>query len=449
MNMTNRAGENESLKAGVLHHRAMEAVVWAMPRMNYKANRDGHFANSGDYNNVFYYSKMQSWKFQLATPNDTTPYINAFWNTENGPVVIEIPAATSEVGVFGTLMDSWHRPLEDVGPKGADKGRGAKYLLLPPGYTDEVPDGNIVINQQTYQGWFCFRPIIPDSSQKSVDIAANYVKDLKVYYLNAPTETRYIDLSGKLVESISVFDDTYFDHLNEMVQSEPIEEKDQVMMGMLKSLGIKKGEAFNPSPEQRKILAAAAKDAHDYMLDMYHNVLLPPYYAGKHWTNIVNESVMETGFTFQYPTYLDLDNRGAAYYAVTTSVKNFGAATFYISGAKDNKGEYLDGGKMYHLKVAANVPARDFWSAVAYNLDTAAWIRDVPKVGVSSKNPDIQINEDGTTDLYFGPEAPEGMESNWVPTRAGERFFLLFRFYGPEPAVFDKSWQLDDIKLAD
>ena len=255
-------------------------------------------------------------------------------------------------------------------------------------------------------------------------------------------------MAGKVVESISVFDDTIFDHINEMVQKEPIEEKDLVMMGMLKSLGIKKGEGFDPTPEQRKMLAAAAKDAHDYMLDMYHNVLMPPYYEGKHWTNLVNESVPETGFTFQYPTYLDLDNRGAMYYAVTSSVKNFGAATYYLSGAKDNHGEYLDGGKSYHLRLDANVPAKDFWSAVAYDLESAAWIRDQSKVGVSSKNPDLQTNADGTVDLHFGPEAPQGMESNWIPTTPGRNFFLLFRFYGPEPAVFDKSWQLDDIKLA-
>jgi len=447
--MTKNTRGIESLKAGVLHHRAMEAVLWIMPRMNYKYNRDGMFAHGGTFNDVFYYSKMQDWRFQLATPNDTTPYFIAYWDTqENGPAVIEIPPSTATVGMFGTLMDSWHRPLEDVGARGYDKGEGAKYLMLPPGFAGEIPDGFVPIQQETYQGHFIIRPIIPDSSQRSVDLASEFVRQLKLYNFGESRATRYVDLAGKVVESISVFDDTIFDHINEMVQKEPIEEKDLVMMGMLKSLGIKKGEDFDPTPEQRKMLAAAAKDAHDYMLDMYHNVLMPPYYEGKHWTNLVNESVPETGFTFQYPTYLDLDNRGAMYYAVTSSVKNFGAATYYLSGAKDNHGEYLDGGKSYHLRLDANVPAKDFWSAVAYDLESAAWIRDQSKVGVSSKNPDLQTNADGTVDLYFGPEAPQGMESNWVPTTPGRNFFLLFRFYGPEPAVFDKSWQLDDIKLA-
>jgi len=49
-------------------------------------------------------------------------------------------------------------------------------------------------------------------------------------------------------------------------------------------------------------------------------------------------------------------------------------------------------------------------------------------------------------DVYFGPRAPAGKESNWIPTQAGRRFFLLFRFYGPEPAVFDGSFELNDIE---
>jgi hypothetical protein len=97
--------------------------------------------------------------------------------------------------------------------------------------------------------------------------------------------------------------------------------------------------------------------------------------------------------------------------------------------------------------VPANVPARDFWSVVAYDLETAAWIRDMAKVGIDSNRPDLQKNEDGSIGIYFGPNAPTGMEANWIPTTEGRRFFLLFRFYGPEPAVFDGSFQLNDIEL--
>lgn len=56
----------------------------------------------------------------------------------------------------------------------------------------------------------------------------------------------------------------------------------------------------------------------------------------------------------------------------------------------------------------------------------------------------LRVNTDGSVDVYFAPETPEGFEANWIPT--GEDWFTLFRFYGPEPALFDKSFVLLDIE---
>ena len=58
----------------------------------------------------------------------------------------------------------------------------------------------------------------------------------------------------------------------------------------------------------------------------------------------------------------------------------------------------------------------------------------------------LQNNADGSTDIYFGPKAPSGKESNWIPTSANGNFEVLFRFYGPEKPLFDKTWVLPDIE---
>jgi hypothetical protein len=314
-------------------------------------------------------------------------------------------------------------------------------------YEGELPEGYIVVRQKTYDGYTIIRPIIKSNSQEDVDKASALVTDVKLYPIGKKPQTKYIDLYGKAFEGILKFDDTLFDGLNDILKNEYIEEKDKVMMGMLRGIGIKTGEDFNPTPEQRVVLSKAAKDAHAYMLDMYHNVLIPPYYENKTWTDLVNQSVPETAFTFAYPDYVDVDNRGALYYAVISSVKNFGASTYYLSGAKDNNNLYLDGSKNYTLHVEANVPVKNFWSIQVYDLETAAWLRGQDKLGIANTDIGVQVNEDGTTDLYFGPTAPAGKESNWTPTTPDKEFFLLFRFYGPEKAVFDKSWQLNDIEL--
>ena len=128
--------------------------------MNYKYSRDAAFSTGMTYNDVGYYATLQDWKFQVATPNNTTPYWWAFWNVKNGPVVIEIPAASEEVQLFGTLMDAWQRPLEDVGPTGVDQGKGGKYLMVHVDYKGELPKGYIVVRQNTFDGFTIIRPII-------------------------------------------------------------------------------------------------------------------------------------------------------------------------------------------------------------------------------------------------------------------------------------------------
>lgn len=429
-------------------HRAQEAAVWAMPMINYKANRDGVFANDVTYNDVTYFSRMQDVRFQLVTPNDTTPYFLTFWNVKQQPVVIEIPAANGDVVLFGTFMDSWHRPLADFGPKGADQGRGAKYLIVGPNFDQPIPQGYHVIRSSTYEGYLGARPIIKDSSQASIDMAASYVRQLKVYSLGEAANTRYVDLAGKPVNSITQFNDHYFDNLNQLLQIEPLEEKDKVMIAMLKSLGLEQGKPFEPNASERVLLAKGAEQAHDYLADMYHNVLIPPYYSGKQWQFLVNKSVPETQFTFDYPDYLDIDNRGALYYAITSSVKKMGGATAYLSSLHDSNGVVLDGNKSYRLHVDAKVPAQQFWSATVYDYDSAAWQLDQPKVSIGSSEPDLKVNQDGSVDIYFGATAPVD-KTNWVGTSKNKPFFVMFRFYGPNKAVFDKSWQLNDLELLD
>ena len=155
---------------------------------------------------------------------------------------------------------------------------------------------------------------------------------------------------------------------------------------------------------------------------------------------------METDWTFEYPAYYDYVARGGLYYAIITSIKNYGTATFYVDLAETNDGQWLDGSENYRLRVPANVPVRHFWSVTAYDLETASYIRDVSKSSIDSITNGVQKNADGSIDIYFGPSAPEGKQSNWLPTKPDRRFFMLFRAYGPQPGLFDGSFELNDIE---
>ena len=152
--------QEQEIRDEVLHNRAIEAVVWAMPLMNFKFYRDALIDAGVGPNDIGYFSELQDWKFQTATPNNTTPYILTHWTVKDGPIVIEIPAATPDVGIFGTLMDAWQRPMDDVGAAGRDRGLGATYLVVPPGYNGPLLSGALVYEQRTHNGFVALRPII-------------------------------------------------------------------------------------------------------------------------------------------------------------------------------------------------------------------------------------------------------------------------------------------------
>jgi hypothetical protein len=398
---------------------------------------------------VTYHSKIQNWKFQTATPNNTTPYVNFYWNIEDGPVVVDLPPSADGVGIFGTLMDAWQRPMDDVGAAGRDRGRGAKYLLVPPGYDGPLLPGALVYEQRTNHGFGVFRPIIRDASEENLAKAAQFVRGLKVYPLSAadnPPEMNYVDTYDLLLEMTPVLDGGIFSHIHEIIQEEVVEEQNLAMMGLLARIGIKKGEPFEPTAEEQAIFDRAGPDALQYMLEQYHRYLNPWMYEGKKWSTLTPAGEIETDWTYEFPSYFDYHARGALYYAIITSVKNYGAATFYLDLAETPDGEWLDGGKNYKLTVPPNVPVRNFWAVTAYDLETASYIREVEKGSIDSNLPDLEKNTDGSVDIYFGPTAPSGKETNWLPTDPDRRFFLLFRFYGPEPGVYDGSFELNDIE---
>lgn len=69
----------------------------------------------------------------------------------------------------------------------------------------------------------------------------------------------------------------------------------------------------------------------------------------------------------------------------------------------------------------------------------------MPRARLASNDTSVQKNADGSVDIYFGPKALAGKESNWVPT-GGRPFELIFRLYGPKKELFDNKWKLPDVE---
>ena len=227
------------------------------------------------------------------------------------------------------------------------------------------------------------------------------------------------------------------------------------MVSLLKDLGIEKGKPFKPNDRQQKAMYEGLLLAYASMQKYF----VTPGKCMKHlWKDESGRPKSqwlvwdfapgqpEAGFPYETEESVLIDDRaGGSYFWITYLPKYLGGGTFYLTGLRDSNGDMYDPQATYKLNVPKDTPAKDFWSVIVYSMETKSFVRDVPRVGLSSRNADtMHANEDGSYDVYFGPKAPKGKESNWIPT--GEDFFLLFRLYGPESKDFYKSWMLGDLE---
>ncbi|HEU5181969.1 MAG TPA: DUF1254 domain-containing protein [Candidatus Polarisedimenticolia bacterium] len=426
--------------------RAVEAAIWGMPAVSMAAFRKSLPGIGAEANQVIYFSKPLEPRHELLTANNNTPYVFSVLDTRSGPVVLEVPPAGDKVVLFGSAIDSWEVPLVDVGPTGDDAGQGGKYLFLPPGYDQEVPEGYLVVPSTTYFVHVALRPIIAQGGKLEDAVVTS--KTLKVYPLvqAANPETRYVDAYPKPWKTLPVYDVTFFRDLAQVVKDEPAQEKDAAMLGLLASIGIEKGKPFDPTGETARGFDQAAREAYaamqDYFITMGKGQL--QVWPDRQWGGL--NLTQKEGFTFVQNGILRVDERAGGFAFLGTWLpKKLGAASAYLTAVRDSTGKPLSGQKSYRLQVPADVPVRDFWSVIAYSLKTKSMIPNPIRAGLSSYDkPRMKMNADGSVDLYFGPRPPAGKETNWIPT--DEDFFLMFRLYGPAEG-FAESWKLPDVEL--
>jgi hypothetical protein len=430
-----------------IERRGVEAMIWGMPAVNsdlmLQATQNSTAAKA---NEIIFWSRPVNWKNQTLTPNPDSIYFMSFWNVKDGPLVIDIPPAEGG-SIAGNIVNVWQMPLEDAGPEGADNGAGGKYLLLPPDYKGATPAGYIVLRSDTYSGFALLRSNLASHSDDDVAKSVAYGKRLKLYPLSEaanPPPTRFIDAFDTLFDSTIRYDASFFRNLDHVIQTEPWLQRDRAMINQLRTIGIEKGKPFNPDQNTLDILGESAREAHS-LLSAQYDAGFPVMNPGIGWFPAASADVVkavQNGYADvdEYP----VDARGVTYTLGFTGIKRIGTAQFYLMANKDKNGEPFDGAGTYRLTVPANAPVRQYWSATAYDRETHALIREMPRASVASNNAGVQKNLDGTVDVYFGPKPPANKESNWVPTDPNRKFELLFRLYGPERSLFDKTWKLPD-----
>lgn len=363
----------EDLTRRMIERRAVEAVIWGMPAINYDLMLQEMLTKTdAQVNQIVYWGRPLDWMNQTLTPNRDTLYFMAFFDTRDGPIVLEVPPANGG-SLNGNIVTVWQMPLEDVGLLGADQGAGGSFLILPPGYSDPMPEGYVPLRSDTYAGFALLRSNLDSHSDADVAKSVAYAKQIEFYPLaqaDDPPPTVFTDAQDVLFDATIRFDSSFFDHLNRMVQSEPWLDRDRAMIDQLRSLGIEKGKAFKPDTETRYLLDAAALEAKAW-LEAKYDAGWPSFFEGTQWRPAGIPELaraMQSGYAEPdaYPT----DLRGMIYTVGYIGIKRLGAGQFYLIAIRDEDGDPLDGARTYRLTVPPNVPVEQYWSVTAYDRQT-------------------------------------------------------------------------------
>jgi hypothetical protein len=435
----------------VKYHRAFEAVLWAMPAMAIYRFRAAALEVLGlKDHDIIAYSGVATPKLEAITANASTPYITAFSDLQAGPAVLEVPVSGPDGSLYGQVVDAWQYTIADVGPAGLDRGRGGKYLFTPPGYSGAVPDGYLHVPSPNYRIALAFRSVRAEG--KTTEDAYNYAKRLRFYRLSEaanPPQQVFFDPLHVRYPTLPFYDERHFTDMHAIMSVEPAKPEDKVMMGMLATLGIRKGQRFAPDATSLRAMRQAAVDAWFFLQNWYDNFPKDKLFWPDRQYGALLRADDNRRFTWTYEDRIDTIERAAEYFWCTYMPRELSdnPATQYLMALADSEGRLMEAGRSYTLDVPANMPVNQFWALTVYDRATMSFIYSTSgRTTLSSYDLDgMTKNADGGVTIHVGPQAPRGLEANWIPT-AGKRPLPAMRLYGPTQAFNDRSFKLADFQ---
>ncbi len=429
--------------------RAVQAYIWALPIVGLAQARAMHEATTGatDGDIVTYegYLPTSVW----LTANVTTPYIVGFADlATTGPLEIDVPAGQ----LAGVVNTAWQSPVTDLGLTGPDGGNGGRYLILGPEQMIARPNADFVFQSSTNDIFFFYRVLEADPDR--AEALKTAVRVFPYAQRFGPPATRFLDFApeGAQTPWSHPTGMAYWERLSESLAGEPVADRDRFFMAMLRPLGIIPGVPFEPDERQIRILTDAALVGEA----MARANSFDKRFAGASYRDDSSwDVVIQVDPEQDVDGWSELDERAAyTFEAISTSEgmvsQKPGVGQAYLGAYRDADGDALDGAETYQLTIPANPPAKQFWSVTVYDAGSRTTVQNPQqRADRSSRSEGLAVNDDGSVDLFFGPEAPESGESNWIQTNPGRGWFAYLRLYGPLEPYFERSWVLPDIEKSE
>lgn len=440
------SGGSDALFDAMDFHRASQAYIWSTPAVSIKqwANAQREVFGTTSLGDFVVYETLRQ-KRGIVTANLTTPYIINFLSLSDGAIRVEVPAGA----MAGMFLDLLQKPVADIGLTGPDGGQGGSYIVVGPGDDLSLYDGqaDFVYQSESNNIMIGLRLLDP-----SPDFEARIRNELKIGRVGGPdAETRFIKDVDTEWSATAPRGLEYWKLLSDIFNEEPIRVQDRVMVALLEPLGIRKGEPFNPDERQARILLEGAAMGELMLRNLQTNPrFTEPYWEGTSWYK---------SFDFTVPQMTDVkvevDERAVWFYEAVTSSEGMvnptpGKGQVYMTTKRDSNGDLLRADRTYRLRVPADVPVGQFWALTLYSENTRRPYDNGENtsrsINLDSNLEDLRYNDDGSVDLFIGPRAPTGYETNFMKTAGEDGWFVYFRLYAPLEPFFDKSFRLPDFE---
>ncbi|MFD6101449.1 DUF1254 domain-containing protein [Nocardia salmonicida] len=405
--------------------------------------REGIGANPAAPFNTFSHARTLAGPADtFVTINNDTLYSMGQVDLSVGPVALHVPDTAGRYYVL-QFVDAWTDNFAYVGHRATGTAAG-DFLLVPPGWTGQVPDGHTVITFPTTIAsivgrWAC---------TGDADLAA-------VHALQDATTLTQLDPGARPVglpapDSAVDADLLFLEKLRLWSQAFPPAPRDRELQESFAPIGIDR-EGSSPfvgaDPETAAELRAGLRQgATDLDTALTHGS--SPEVNGWKLTLHAfdyNLDYFEVGalddprFKIADPELRIIERAAAAKGGLWG---NHAYEAAYIMTYLDERGEQLNGANTYALRLDPTPPVGAFWSITMYSIPDFYLVANPnDRYSIGDRTPGIVYDDDGGLTITIGHTAPSDPKAraNWLPAPAGD-FRPVLRMYEPDEAVLDQTY---------